>query len=123
VDGLGPRPTSIWSRVATLEQIKDPKPYKEDEEKEVYNAIGGGDNSFPHEYSVSGWFRWSPHDVVPWRLVFRFTINEKAINMDHARLGDRTLSVWMGQNAFFYWTTYSYTDLNGNGKSDINSGN
>jgi hypothetical protein len=25
---------------------------------EEYKTIGGGDNAFPQEYSVSGWFRW-----------------------------------------------------------------
>lgn len=78
--------------------------------------LGGGENSFPHEYSVSGWFKWAPHTVVPWRFCFRLTINEKAINNDYARLGDRVLALWLGSNVHLHWTTYTYTDLNGNGQ-------
>lgn len=102
--------------------MNDPKEIKDGDGTEEYKVIGGGENAFPLEYSVSGWFKWKPFEQIPWRFLFRLTINDKASNKDASVLGDRTLALWHGQNQFYYWTTYSYNDMHGNGNADINSG-
>jgi hypothetical protein len=53
--------------------------------------------------------------------MFRFTINDKSINQDVKRLGDRTLALWQGTAAggSFHAATYTYTTLNGQGKPNF----
>lgn len=49
--------------------------------------------------------------------MFRLTINPEGVNQNAARLGDRTLSGWVGtaEGGILHFPTYTYTDLNGNG--------
>ena len=55
------KPTSIWARLVTVKMAKsEPVTLKEEQGVEDYIEIGGGKNGFPHEYAVSGWFRWQP---------------------------------------------------------------
>lgn len=60
MDSHKPHPTSELSRLSTSKIIKNPV-------KEIFNngnvegwQVGGGPNSFPTEYAVSGWFKWTP---------------------------------------------------------------
>lgn len=44
-------------------------------------TVGGGENAFPDDYSVSGWFRSLPTAAAQYYyLHFRLTENEKGIN-------------------------------------------
>lgn len=78
---------------------------------------------FPHEYAVAGWFRWvQPTDVKPVHVVFRLALNDEDTNRDNQRLGDRDLAVFVKpstDNGVLTFSTYSYTDLAGNGQADI----
>lgn len=76
---------------------------------------------FPNEYSCSGWFKWSPlKNQKPWHLGFRLTINDKDINKNASRLGDRTLAFWVGKaGGNLHFPTYSYSNLNGAGQANL----
>lgn len=75
--------------------------------------------SFYEEYAVSGWFKWSALESQSiWHTAFRFTINNEHINENTRLLGDRALALFVGNemtNNIYAFTTYSYTDSNGNG--------
>ena len=86
---------------------------------EDYKLIGGGDQAFPPEYSVSGWFKWSGVYTADWHLVFRFTINNKPDNGDASKLGDRTLAVWANRGQYYHAPTYSYTNMVGGGNPNV----
>jgi len=77
---------------------------------EVYTLIGGGENMFPPEYFVSGWFKWTG-TYSGWHLAFRLTINNKPDNQDASRLGDRTLCTFLHPNLNYYPATYHYTNM------------
>ena len=47
--------------------------------------------------------------------MFRLTINDKSINQDASRLGDRTLCVWANPNLNYYPATYNVANMNGAG--------
>ena len=38
------------------------------------------EESFPDEYSVSGWFKWKETKMEPWHLAFRLHINKEEEN-------------------------------------------
>ena len=59
-----------------------------------WTIIGGGENAFPPEYSISGWFRWGGPYTVEWHLIFRLSIVQRTENQNSGRLGDRTLTAW-----------------------------
>ena len=52
-------------------------------------------------------------------MVFRFTINARRDNLNFSRLGDRTLTLFLNQAGFYHGTTYTYTNMNGAGISNI----
>jgi len=70
-------PTTNWDKVITVSQVTDainvPVP------EEVYTPIGGGDLTYPDEYSVSGWFK-TGSSLADWSHLFRLTLNNKADN-------------------------------------------
>lgn len=45
---------------------------------EEYRVVNTEDTAFPHEYSVSGWWRWTGPYVGAWHNVFRLTANDKS---------------------------------------------
>lgn len=50
--------------------------------------------------------------------MFRLTINNDAVNENVAKLGDRDLGLWIGNQQtsnIMAFATYTYTDLAGNG--------
>lgn len=51
--------------------------------------------------------------------MFRLTINDKQLNKNDSRLGDRDLAVWVGKTGILHFTTYTYTDLEGNGNPNL----
>jgi hypothetical protein len=85
---------------------------------ENYKVIGGGDDSFPDEYSVSGWFKWVGDYKGAWHLVFRFTTNDKPDNQDASRLGDRTLTIFANNGQFYHCPTYTYVNMNAGGNAN-----
>ena len=89
-----------------------------DTEKTVENAL----DVFAKEYSVSGWFKWSPTDnQQTWHAGFRFAINDGEHNRNVGRLGDRVLGFWVGGEQtknIFAFATYNYTDLKGAGTAN-----
>ena len=38
-----------------------------------WTTIGGGENSFPNEYAVSGWWKWRGPYTAEYHSLFRFT--------------------------------------------------
>jgi len=77
---------------------------------EEYKLVGGGDNMFPPEYFVAGWFKWSG-PYVGWHMAYRLTMNNKADNSDASKLGDRTLSLFLHPNLHYYISTYHYSNM------------
>ena len=51
----------------------------------------------------------------PWHLAFRLHQNKGMDNANAAKLGDRTLAAFAGNNGNYAITTYTYTNLNGEG--------
>jgi hypothetical protein len=114
----GASPAIDWDRTVTLRQITgDPVGIKPGDASEEYKQIGGGDNMFPPEYSVSGWFKWAG-PYAGWHLVFRLTTNNKADNQDASRLGDRTITVFDHPNQHYYPVTYHYANMNAAGDAN-----
>jgi hypothetical protein len=68
------------------------------------------------EYSMSGWFRCVEVGG-GYFLLFRVTSNDPTINANGARLGDRTLSVWVTA-AHYHVTTYTYVNNFGGGNAN-----
>lgn len=78
------KPSVLWEKLVAFKQVGDAEPSAPGRGQEEYRVIGGGENSFPHEYSVGGWFKWSgAYDG--WHTIFRLTINNKPENLDAAR--------------------------------------
>lgn len=86
---------------------------------EDFKLIAGGDQSFPPEYSISGWFKWQGIYSADNHLIYRFTINNKPDNLDDKRLGDRTLAVFASRSQFYTAATYNYTNMNGAGNPSV----
>lgn len=38
--------------------IDEPIARKADQEISKFVTVGGGDKKFPHQYAISGWFKW-----------------------------------------------------------------
>lgn len=114
-------PKADIERLITFKQIEDAQPIKPGEGDEVYKEIGGGDaTSYADEYSVSGWFKWQPDYKGPWHLYWRFTFNEKALNSDASKYGDRTLTLFLNNGGIHHFTTYTYANLvNGAGNTNV----
>ena len=70
-------------KVVTIKQVDDVTDFAPGQGTEEYRAVGGADASFPHEYSVSGWFKWVGPYTADWHLVFRLTNNNKPDNQDY----------------------------------------
>lgn len=53
-------------------------------------------------------------------MAFRLTPNSPSIELNWRRLGDRDLTLWLGRGAggIYHYSTYSYTNLNGAGRSN-----
>jgi hypothetical protein len=86
------------------------------------NELSSGDEAtFPDEYSVAGWFRWSPTTMSPWHLAFRVHINKGDENSNASKLGDRTLALWASplNSGIYAFATYTYTNLNGAGNANV----
>lgn len=75
------------------------------------------------QYSVKGWFKWTqPEEEADWYNIFRLTTNNfaKDENQDYARIGDRTLALWLNKAGFLHFTTHSYADdWSGPGSSNL----
>jgi len=60
------------------------------------------------EYAVYGWSKW---DYTPaksaWHPLFRLTSNKPEEITDGAKIGDRTLAVWVG-DGYLHFTTYTF---------------
>ena len=70
-----------WNRVVTLNQVPaEPITQAVGQPIPEWTTIGGGENAFPQEYSISGWFRWGGPYTVEWHLIMRFTIVPRADN-------------------------------------------
>lgn len=106
--------------MVAYKQVGDTEASTPGQGTEEYRLIGGGDNAFPHEYSVGGWFKWNGA-YSGWHSIFRLTINNKTDNQDASRLGDRVLNLWVHPNLNFYPATYSYTTMNMEGDANKNS--
>lgn len=64
------------------------------------------------EYAAYGWAKWTrPKSRTTWHLLFRVTVNNNGKNMSN--LGDRTLSVWVG-NGILHFTTCNFITLHYN---------
>ncbi|CAD8140693.1 unnamed protein product [Paramecium octaurelia] len=87
-------------------------------ENPIYDELGGGAQKFPHEYAISGWFKWEQTQQQVWHNVFRVQINKPSTDRF---LGDRTLSFWIGtaQGGIFHFPTYTYTNMNGAGNPNM----
>jgi hypothetical protein len=61
-----------------------------------------------------------PRSQAVWHIIFRLTVNERAINKNASYLGDRTLSAWVGTpfGGCLHFPTYTYTNLNGAGNAN-----
>lgn len=49
-----------WKKLVSLKTIRGSKRSIPTAGSLKEFELGGGDNAFPHEYAVSGWFRWKP---------------------------------------------------------------
>jgi hypothetical protein len=59
---------------------------------------------------------------VQWHNTFRVALNSASLS-DLGNEGDRILACWVSKNPqVYYFSTYTYTDLNGNGNPDIHQG-
>lgn len=52
-------PVVPFDRTVVFNQISDPANIVPGVGAEEFKPIGGGENAFPSEYSVSGWFKWT----------------------------------------------------------------
>lgn len=85
----------------------------------VNQIVGSTKNpKFPHEYAVSGWFKWTqPQKQDDWHVGFRVQINTPSTDKF---LGDRTLSMWVGKaDKVIHLPTYSYTNMEGEGNANL----
>lgn len=73
----GAIPTPSNATVVTLKQVTDTQPSQVNQGTEDYKVVGGGDQAFPTEYAVSGWFKWAGDYVADFHFIFRLTINGK----------------------------------------------
>jgi hypothetical protein len=77
---------------------------------------------FPSTYSVQGWFKWTTGAAQqPWHAMFRLTSNLPADNQNAKRLGDRSLSAFLGTLAggVIAFSSYSYDGLAGAGNPNL----
>ena len=114
------KPFDDWNKIVTYEQVADAIPSVQGQGVEEWRVIGGGDNSFPTEYSVSGWFRWSGAFTAEWTSLFYLSINAKADWADGQKLGDRVLGCQAHSSNFYYSLTYKYDNMNGAGNANAN---
>lgn len=85
-----------WNRLASAKVVNEPIEQTFNQGDVRGSEIGGGENAFPHDYSVSGWFRWTPMDNQrEWHFAFRLTMNEPSMKEENI-LGSRDLSMWVG---------------------------
>lgn len=77
VDGV---PTDI-NKFTQFNQVNEPATIKVGAGAEEYVSVG--ENAFPKEYSVSGWFKWDGPYTADWHLVFRLTNNKREENTDY----------------------------------------
>lgn len=115
----GKRPSELLPSLSTFKVVEDIKQIAFSEKNVQPKTYGGKADSFPHEYSISGWFRFKPFPQQrPWHLAFRVTINNQRDLRNVGRLGDRDLSLWVGKPAggILHFTTYSYANMNGAGR-------
>jgi hypothetical protein len=69
------------------------------------------------EYAVYGWHRWNVlPDKSSWYLIYRLHSNQNPSNAD--QLGDRTLSLWIGDNVY-HPATYHAADEKANPNSNV----
>jgi hypothetical protein len=113
----GNYPAYALGRTVTLNQVSDVKDSKPGDASEDFKQLGGGENMFPHEYSVGGWFKWTGA-FNGWHMMYRLTINNKPDNQDASRLGDRTLAVFFHPNMHYYPATYHYVNMNMGGDAN-----
>lgn len=83
-----------------------------------YPEVDFAGKMFPHEYAVSGWFRWDGVYAADWHMVYRLTINSKQYNNDYRVLGDRTLALFANSAKFYHFPTYTYTSMVGEGNAN-----
>lgn len=66
------------------------------------------DFDFAEEYAVYGWHRWNQlPGKTSWYLIYRLHTNQNPSNV--AQLGDRTVSLWIGDNVY-HPATYHTAD-------------
>jgi hypothetical protein len=68
-----------WDRIVAVNQAGAAFASVPGQGQEEYKVVGGGENVFPSEYSVGGWFKWAGA-YNGWATMFRLTINDKPIN-------------------------------------------
>jgi hypothetical protein len=54
-------------------------------------------------------------------MMFRVTVFSEGLNLNYKRLGDRTFAAWVGtaEGGILHLTTYTYTNLNGDGNPNV----
>lgn len=84
----------------------------------IEKTVGSETTRFPHEYAISGWFKWTPTAQEAWHNVFR--VNLKSPSTD-AFLGDRTMTCWVGtaEGGILHLPTYTYANMNGAGNTNV----
>ncbi|CAD8058815.1 unnamed protein product [Paramecium sonneborni] len=60
-----------------------------------------------YEYSVSLWFKWTKIYRVAWENVFSVSYNEQNIRANHAKPGDRVLSMFQYADHRIFFSTYT----------------
>lgn len=111
-----PRAPSLWSnRTVVAPQLTEPTNVLVDQGTEEYKVIGGVEDRFADQYSVSGWFKFSgvftkgADQSKPARqFVYRLTMNNKVENQDGQRIGDDLLTVVLNPDGTYQAVSYTY---------------
>ncbi|CAD8123997.1 unnamed protein product [Paramecium sonneborni] len=109
-----PQPLPVCNKAKEILLIEKSKRF-EAQTSEVNEIVSPDEQAFPDEYSISGWFKWRSTVMEPWHLAIRLHQNKGMENANAAKLGDRTLGAFVGNNGNYAITTYTYTNLNGEG--------
>jgi hypothetical protein len=116
---IAPRPKENLDFVKTVKFLTDPIESTPDS-KETVKDVNLEEASFPHEYAVSGWFRWkSIPNQQAWHIVFNLGSIEPKNYGNSVNLGDLDLGVWVGSSNFLQFQTYNYANMQGAGQANV----